>query len=91
MVNREDVALYNVDNAINNYVTKMSKDDLEKYVRWNMKDYYQNVADEDEAIDFCISARDTSVCIKEEDGEAIAYAQLEEYLKKLRRNGDINT
>jgi len=65
MVKREDIALYNVGNAINHYVTKMSKDDLEKYVRWNMKNYYDNVAEEDEGFEFCYSGRDTSVCIEE--------------------------
>ena len=61
----KDVALYNVEGAVDGYVNKMSKEELITYVRWNMKDYYQNVADEDEAIDFCITARDTSVCIED--------------------------
>ena len=43
----------------------MTKDDLEKYVRWNMKDYYDNIAEEDEGFEFCHSGRDTSVCIEE--------------------------
>jgi len=68
MENKEDVAgmVQNcrVESAVDRYVNKMSKEDLIKYVRWNMKDYYQNVADEDEGVDFYITGRDTSVYIE---------------------------
>ena len=57
--------IYEIENAVDNYVLGMSKEELITYVRWNMKDYYVNVADEDEGEEFVTTNRDTSVCIEE--------------------------
>ena len=56
----EDIEL-----AIDLYVDDMSLDSLRKYVKWNMKDYYINVVDGEEAQDFIDTNRDTSVCIED--------------------------
>jgi len=52
-----------IETAVDNYVEDMSLDSLLEYVRWNMKDYYVNVADEEEGEEFVTTNRDTSVCI----------------------------
>ncbi len=54
-----------IKSAVNLYVDDMSKDSLREYVNWNMKDYYINVADGEEAQDFIDTNRDTSVCIED--------------------------
>tara|TARA_R100001480_G_scaffold149963_1_gene150161 strand:- start:170 stop:409 length:240 start_codon:yes stop_codon:yes gene_type:complete len=54
-----------IRSAVNLYVDDMSKDSLREYVNWNMKDYYINVADGEEAQDFIDTNRDTSVCIED--------------------------
>ena len=54
-----------IKSAVNFYVDDMSKDSLREYVNWNMKDYYINVADGEEAQDFIDTNRDTSVCIED--------------------------
>ena len=54
-----------IRSAVNLYVGDMSKDSLREYVNWNMKDYYINVADGEEAQDFIDTNRDTSVCIED--------------------------
>ena len=54
-----------IKSAVNLYVDNMSKDSLREYVNWNMKDYYINVADGEEAQDFIDTNRDTSVCIED--------------------------
>jgi hypothetical protein len=56
--------IYEIEKAVDNYSNKMSKEELITYVRWNMKDYYVNVADEDEGEEFVKTNRDTSVCIE---------------------------
>ena len=43
----------------------MSLDDVLIYVRSNMKDYYVNVADFEEAQEFLDTNRDTSVYVEE--------------------------
>ena len=48
-----------IKSAVNLYVDDMSKDSLREYVNWNMKDYYINVADGEEAQDFIDTNRDT--------------------------------
>ena len=53
-----------IETAVDNYVNKMTLDEVVTYVRWNMKDYYVNVADEDEGEEFVKTNRDTSVCIE---------------------------
>jgi hypothetical protein len=53
-----------IETAVDNYVKDMSLDSLLEYVRWNMKDYYVNVADEEEGEEFVTTNRDTSVCIE---------------------------
>ena len=54
-----------IESAIDLYVDDMSLDSLRKYVKWNMKDYYINVVDGEEAQDFIDTNRDTSVCIED--------------------------
>ena len=54
-----------IETAVDNYVNKMTLDEVVTYVRWNMKDYYINVADGEEAQDFIDTNRDTSVCIED--------------------------
>ena len=54
-----------IKSAVDFYVGDMSLDSLRKYVNWNMKDYYNNVADGEEAQDFIDTNRDTSVCIED--------------------------
>ena len=56
--------IYEIENAVDKYVNKMTLDEVVTYVRWNMKDYYVNVADEDEGEEFVKTNRDTSVCIE---------------------------
>jgi len=56
--------IYEIETAVDNYTNKMSKEELITYVRWNMKDYYVNVADEYEGEEFVTTNRDTSVCIE---------------------------
>ena len=53
-----------IETAVDNYVNNMTLDEVVTYVRWNMKDYYVNVADEEEGEEFLDSNRDTSVCIE---------------------------
>ena len=54
-----------IKSAVDFCVDDMSLDRLRKYVNWNMKDYYINVADGEEAQDFIDTNRDTSVCIED--------------------------
>jgi hypothetical protein len=54
-----------IESAVDFYVDDMSLDSLRKYVKWNMKDYYINVVDGEEAQDFIDTNRDTSVCIED--------------------------
>ncbi len=54
-----------IESAIDLYVDDMSLDSLRKYVKWNMKDYYINVVDGEEAQDFIDTNRDTSVCVED--------------------------
>ena len=54
-----------IESAVDLYVDDMSLDSLRKYVKWNMKDYYINVVDGEEAQDFIDTNRDTSVCIED--------------------------
>ena len=56
--------IYEIENAVDKYVNKMTLDEVVTYVRWNMKDYYVNVADEEEGEEFVTTNRDTSVCIE---------------------------
>jgi len=53
-----------IESAVDYYVDNMSENSLREYVRWNMKDYYINVADGEEAQDFFRTNKDTSVYIE---------------------------
>ena len=53
-----------IETAVDNYVNNMTLDEVVTYVRWNMKDYYVNVADEEEGEECLDSNRDSSVCIE---------------------------
>ena len=61
----EEIPIEDIEEAVDEYVNAMSLDDLLTYVRWNMKDYYVNVADFEEAQEFLDSNRDTSVYVEE--------------------------
>ena len=52
-----------IESIVDLYVDDMSLDSLQEYVRSNMKDYYVNVADGEEAQEFLDTNRDTSVYI----------------------------
>ncbi len=53
-----------IESIVDLYVDDMSLDSLRKYVKWNMKDYYVNVADGEEAQEFLDTHKDTSVYIE---------------------------
>jgi len=57
----EEVPVEDIEKAVDEYVNDMSLDDLLTYVRRNMKDYYYNVGDSEEAQEFLKTGRDTSV------------------------------
>ena len=60
-----EVPIEDIETAVDNYVNDMSLDDVLIYVRSNMKDYYVNVADFEEAQEFLDTNRDTSVYVEE--------------------------
>ena len=60
-----EVPIEDIETAVDNYVNDMSLDDVLIYVRSNMKDYYVNVADFEEALEFLDTNRDTSVYVEE--------------------------
>ena len=60
-----EVPIEDIETAVDNYVNDMSLDDALIYVRSNMKDYYVNVADSEEAQEFLDTNRDTSVYVEE--------------------------
>ena len=55
------MAIEEIEKAVDEYVDKMTFHQALTYVRSNMKDYYYNVADLDEAEEFLETGRDTSV------------------------------
>ncbi|QDP49621.1 MAG: hypothetical protein Unbinned202contig1000_27 [Prokaryotic dsDNA virus sp.] len=59
------MAIEEIEKAIDEYVDNMSLDDALTYVRSNMKEYYIEVADLDEAEEFLETGRDTSVYVEE--------------------------
>ena len=61
----EEFSIKEIEKGVDEYVDNMSLDDALTYVRSNMKDYYVNVADLDEAEEFLESNRDTSVYVEE--------------------------
>ena len=61
----EEIPVEDIETAVDNYVNDMSLDDVLIYVRSNMKDYYVNVADFEEAQEFLDTNRDTSVYVEE--------------------------
>ena len=61
----EEVPVEDIEEAVDEYVDNMSLDDALTYVRSNMKNYYIEVADSEEAQEFLDSNRDTSVYVEE--------------------------
>ena len=61
----EEFPVEEIEKAVDEYVDKMTFHQAITYIRSNMKDYYVNVADLDEAEEFLESNRDTSVYVEE--------------------------
>ena len=61
----EEVPVEEIETAVDEYVYKMKFNQALTYIRSNMKDYYIEVADLDEAEEFLETGRDTSVYVEE--------------------------
>ena len=61
----EEFPVEEIEKAVDEYVDKMTFHQAITYIRSNMKEYYIEVADLDEAEEFLETGRDTSVYVEE--------------------------